>query len=130
MSLEKIILIACLAALWLFVLAALSRAELNAWRFLWGSAGVFVLLLLLIVTAALCLLSYVGVGDNTRLGVKNINLGLDLAGGVSIVYAFFGTGARETVIQIICAVLYIVLSAFIIFSGARVFQIFPKENSK
>ncbi len=53
-----------------------------------------------------------------------------ILGGVSIVYAFFGTGARETVIQIICAVLYIVLSAFIIYSGARVFQIFPKENSK
>lgn len=52
MSLEKIILIACLAALWLFVLAALSRAELNAWRFLWGSAGVFVLLLLLVMPVA------------------------------------------------------------------------------
>lgn len=48
--------------------------------------NVFILLLVLIVTAALCLLSYVGWGDNVRLGVKNINLGLDLAGGVSIVY--------------------------------------------
>ncbi len=48
--------------------------------------NVFVLLLLLIVTAVLCLLSYVGWGDNVRLGVKNINLGLDLAGGVSVVY--------------------------------------------
>lgn len=48
--------------------------------------NVFILLLLLIVTAALCVLSYVGIGDNRRLGVANINLGLDLAGGVSIVY--------------------------------------------
>ena len=48
--------------------------------------NVFILLLVLIVTAALCLLSYVGWGSSTRLGVKNINLGLDLAGGVSIVY--------------------------------------------
>ena len=47
---------------------------------------VFILILLLIVTAALCLLSYVGLGDNRFFGVKNINLGLDLAGGVSVVY--------------------------------------------
>jgi len=45
-----------------------------------------ILILLLIVTAVLCGISYLGFGDNQRLGVANINLGLDLAGGVSIVY--------------------------------------------
>ncbi len=48
--------------------------------------NVFILALLLIVTVALCLLSYVGLGSSRFFGVKNINLGLDLAGGVSVVY--------------------------------------------
>lgn len=48
--------------------------------------NVFVLVMMLIATAALCVVSYIGIGDNVRLGVANINLGLDLAGGVSIVY--------------------------------------------
>ncbi len=39
------------AALWLLVLAALRRARLNAWRFLWGSAGVFIGLLVFVMPA-------------------------------------------------------------------------------
>ena len=51
-----------------------------------------------------------------------------IVGGISIIYAFFGAGGREIAVQIVCALLYIALSAFIIYSGARVFQIFPKEK--
>lgn len=42
----------CLIALWLFVLAALRRAKLNAWHFLWGSAGVFILMMLIVQPVA------------------------------------------------------------------------------
>lgn len=46
----------------------------------------FILLLALAIIAFSAVLSYVGVGDNQRLGVANIKLGLDLNGGVSITY--------------------------------------------
>lgn len=48
--------------------------------------SVFVLLLVIVVILFSALLCYRGLGDNVRLGVANINLGLDLAGGVSITY--------------------------------------------
>ena len=48
--------------------------------------SVFILLLVVLIIAVSALLSYVGIGSNEHLGVANINLGLDLAGGVSITY--------------------------------------------
>ena len=48
--------------------------------------SVFILLLVLMVVAFSAVLSYVGIGENQRLGIANINLGLDLNGGVSITY--------------------------------------------
>lgn len=40
------------AVLWLLVLAILSRAKLPAWRFLWGSMGLFILLVVLVQPVA------------------------------------------------------------------------------
>ena len=48
--------------------------------------------------------------------------------GISIFYAFTGETAREKIVVIACAVLYSVISTVIIYSGARIFQIFPKEK--
>ncbi len=48
--------------------------------------GIIVLLLMLIVTAGLIFTAAVGVGENEEGAAKNIKLGLDLAGGVSITY--------------------------------------------
>lgn len=39
------ILLLAIAALWLYVLGVFRRAELYAWRFLWGSMGLFILLM-------------------------------------------------------------------------------------
>lgn len=36
----------CVVALWLYVLHVMTRAELHAWRFLWGSMGLFVILMI------------------------------------------------------------------------------------
>lgn len=35
-----------IVAVWLFVLRALTKAELHAWHFLWGSMGLFVILMI------------------------------------------------------------------------------------
>lgn len=40
------ILLLAIAALWAYLLGVFRRAELHAWRFLWGSMGLFVLLML------------------------------------------------------------------------------------
>lgn len=48
--------------------------------------SVFILLLVLVIVAFSAVLCYVGIGENKHFGVANINLGLDLAGGVSITY--------------------------------------------
>lgn len=48
--------------------------------------SVFILLLVLVIIAFSAVLCYVGLGENKHFGVANINLGLDLAGGVSITY--------------------------------------------
>ncbi|MCI8632646.1 MAG: protein translocase subunit SecD [Lachnospiraceae bacterium] len=48
--------------------------------------SVFILLLVLLIIAFSAVLCYVGLGENKHFGVANINLGLDLAGGVSITY--------------------------------------------
>ena len=48
--------------------------------------GVIYLVILLIVAVGLSALSYMGIGENNLLGVKNIKQGLDLSGGVTIVY--------------------------------------------
>ena len=38
----------CIIAAWLFVLRILTKAELSAWRFLWGTLGLFALLMLFV----------------------------------------------------------------------------------
>lgn len=48
--------------------------------------GIFQILLVLLVTAALGVLAYTGIGAGHRGSAKNIRLGLDLAGGVSVTY--------------------------------------------
>lgn len=48
--------------------------------------GVFQILLVLIVTAVFGAVAYVGIGENHMGSAKNIRLGLDLAGGVSVTY--------------------------------------------
>lgn len=40
------VLVVLIIAVWLFVLRALRKAELHAWRFLWGSMGLFVILMI------------------------------------------------------------------------------------
>ncbi len=51
-----------------------------------------------------------------------------LLSGISIYYAFTGDTAREKIVVIICAVLYSVFSAIIIYSGSRLFQLNPKKK--
>lgn len=63
------ILIVLLITLWLFVLRALRKAELHAWRFLWGSVGLFVILMLtvqpvLVQPLARCVSALAGVVGN------------------------------------------------------------------
>lgn len=48
--------------------------------------GIFQILLVLIVTAAMGVVAYTGIGEGKRGSAKNIRLGLDLAGGVSVTY--------------------------------------------
>ena len=48
--------------------------------------GVLQLLVILLVTAAVCAVAYTGIGGAKRGSAKNIRLGLDLAGGVSVTY--------------------------------------------
>ena len=48
--------------------------------------GILQILLILLVTAALGAVAYVGVGEGHWVSAKNIRLGLDLAGGVSVTY--------------------------------------------
>lgn len=48
--------------------------------------GILQILLILLVTAALGAVAYVGVGEGHWGSAKNIRLGLDLAGGVSVTY--------------------------------------------
>ena len=48
--------------------------------------GILQILLILLVTAALGAVEYVGVGEGHWGSAKNIRLGLDLAGGVSVTY--------------------------------------------
>ncbi len=48
--------------------------------------GIFQILLILLVTAALGVVSWTGIGKSHRGRAKNIRLGLDLAGGVSVTY--------------------------------------------
>lgn len=48
--------------------------------------GILMLLVMLVVTGGLSVLSYYGIGENHTLGVANIKQGLDLRGGVYIVY--------------------------------------------
>lgn len=38
----------CIVALWLFILHILTKAELSAWRFLWGTLGLFALLMIFV----------------------------------------------------------------------------------
>ena len=46
--------------------------------------------------------------------------------GISIFYAFTGDIVREKIVVVILAIVYSLLSALIIYSGSRIFQIFPK----
>ena len=48
--------------------------------------GVLQLLVILLVTAVVCVVAYTGIGGAKRGSAKNIRLGLDLAGGVSVTY--------------------------------------------
>lgn len=48
--------------------------------------GIFQILLILLVTAALGVVAWTGIGKSNRGSAKNIRLGLDLAGGVSVTY--------------------------------------------
>ncbi len=48
--------------------------------------GIFTLLLMLVVVVGLGFLSYYGIGEQKILGISNIKQGLDLSGGVHIVY--------------------------------------------
>ena len=48
--------------------------------------GIFQILLILLVTAAMGVVAYTGIGAGKRGSAQNIRLGLDLAGGVSVTY--------------------------------------------
>lgn len=48
--------------------------------------GILQILLVLLVTAAMGIVAYRGIGEANRGSAKNIRLGLDLAGGVSVTY--------------------------------------------
>ena len=54
------------------------------------SRGIAVLLLTAIVTVFFCYVAAVGIGPTGTGSAKNINTGLDLAGGVSITYQVVG----------------------------------------
>ncbi len=48
--------------------------------------SVFLFILMLLVVAGAAVTAYMGIGKNKILGAKNIRLGLDLQGGVNVVY--------------------------------------------
>ncbi|MDY3368814.1 MAG: protein translocase subunit SecD, partial [Zhenhengia yiwuensis] len=48
--------------------------------------SIVLFVLMLVVAAGLSYLAYFGVGENNLFGIENIRLGLDLQGGVNIVY--------------------------------------------
>ena len=50
------------------------------------SRGTVILILSVLITAFLCFAAAVGIGPSESGAAKHINLGLDLAGGVSITY--------------------------------------------
>jgi len=50
------------------------------------SKGIIGLIILAVITAVVCFAAAVGFGSDNKFGVKNIKKGLDLSGGVSIVY--------------------------------------------
>ncbi|MFR5876793.1 MAG: hypothetical protein ACLUFN_09920 [Eubacterium sp.] len=52
-----------------------------------------------------------------------------ILGGISIYYGFAGETAREKAVVIICALLYILLSAVILYTGSKIFQLYPKNKS-
>lgn len=52
-----------------------------------------------------------------------------IIGGIGIYYGFSGTTAREKAAVIICALLYIILSAVILYTGSKVFQLYPKKKA-
>lgn len=51
-----------------------------------------------------------------------------IVGGISIYYGFAGTTVREKAVVIICALLYILLSVIILYTGSKVFQLYPKKK--
>lgn len=48
--------------------------------------SILALILVLVVIAGSCVVAYMGVGEDNTLGIENIKLGLDLQGGVNIIY--------------------------------------------
>lgn len=48
--------------------------------------SIFLFILMLLVVAGAAVIAYMGIGEDKILGVKNIRLGLDLQGGVNVVY--------------------------------------------
>lgn len=48
--------------------------------------SILLFLLMLVIVAGASVIAYMGIGENKILGVKNIRLGLDLQGGVNVVY--------------------------------------------
>ena len=47
MSVNPIVTVAVIAV-WLYILSVLTRAKLYAWKFMWGSFGLFLIMLSLI----------------------------------------------------------------------------------
>lgn len=47
MSVNPIVAVAVIAV-WLYILSVLTRAKLYAWKFMWGSFGLFLIMLSLI----------------------------------------------------------------------------------
>jgi hypothetical protein len=48
--------------------------------------------------------------------------------GIGIFYGFAGETVREKIFVIICSVIYFVLSNIVLYSGAKVFQLYPKTT--
>lgn len=53
-----------------------------------------------------------------------------ISGGISIYYGFSGVTVREKAVVIVCALLYIVLSVIILYTGSRIFQLYPKKKNQ
>jgi hypothetical protein len=49
---------------------------------------------------------------------------------ISIYYGITGETVREKIFIIICSIIYFALSAIILYTGAKVFQIYPNTTSK